>query len=683
MRNASLWLSRARPLWIAGGLCLLGLALVAFDRCFPPDLHRYRTHSLQLLDRRGTAVEMLIASDGIWRLPAPPEDASKTYLDLLLEREDRRFWLHPGVDPLALVRAAFQLATSGHIVSGGSTLTMQVARLLAPHRHSFKGKLLDIVRAVQLEAHFSKPEILAMYLTLAPMGGNIEGVQAASALYFRRPAATLSPLEAAELVALPRQPTHLRPDRYPEALHAAAASILADAGMDRPNRDSLTAPIPRYPPPHAAPHLAERLAGTGADGTVATTLDASLQNAAAALARQQHGFMDSAANLALIVVDNHDRSVLAYVGGADYLGPGGMVDVISAVRSPGSTLKPFIYALAFDDTLVRPETVIDDEAIDIDGYAPRNFDRIFHGAVTVTEALQQSYNLPAVQVLRALGPPRFAATLRQAGARLVLPAATAEAALPIALGGVGIDLEDLAALYVGLADGGEFAPLRLSPAAPASPPQRLLTRAAAWQIGKILRGTPTPDGVSPARDRPIAYKTGTSYGFHDAWALGYSPSYTVGVWVGRTDGSARPGAFGREAAAPVLFQLFDLLPQETIPEPADPGGLEPGTARLAPGLQHFRQAGATSAAHERPGPRILFPPAGATLDALDPGHPRGTPVSLEAQGGRPPYRWLVDGIPLPLGKTGRASWTPVGAGFARISVIDGSNEAVSETVRVR
>jgi penicillin-binding protein 1C len=543
-----------------------------------------------------------------------------------------------------------------------------VARLLMPHPHTLAGKLVEIARAVQLEAHHGKRDILAMYLTLAPFGGNIEGIRAASLSYFEHEPIRLSDAEAALLVALPQSPTRLRPDRHPDRAAAAQRRILTRAGR---NPDAIvSAPAARHRLPVLAPHLATRLAGR--PGPVATTLEAPLQTAVEALAEREKRWFAGRADLAALVIRNADRAVLAYLGGAGYFGPGGMVDMVRARRSPGSALKPFIYGLALDDAVIVPETLIDDAPLRIGDYAPQNFDRDFHGVVTAREALQQSYNLPAVAILDRIGAVRFAGALAQAGARIALPRGAAVPGLPIALGGLAISLEDLAQLYVALADGGEAGPLRLSSSDPAGSTTALMTRAAAREIGGILRDTPRPDGVSSARPRAIAYKTGTSsYGFRDAWAVGYTQRYTAAVWVGRIEGSPRPGAFGINTAAPMLFRIVDLLPEE----PAPPQSLNPRREqRLAPLLRRFSP--------ESAGPRIIYPPPGVTLDIMPAGD-AAVPIALEASGGKPPYRWIINGIPLPSPPIGAVmSWTPDGPGFARISVTDADNQGASEELRL-
>jgi penicillin-binding protein 1C len=646
------------------GLLLAVLTLLAADRLFPPNLSRLHDLSLAVEASDGAMLSVLPSADGDYRLPATTADVDPKFLALLIQTEDKRFYEHPGVDPIAMARAVGQFFANGHVVSGGSTITMQVARLLSPHPHNVIGKLTDMFRAVQLETHFSKRQILAMYLTLAPYGGNIEGVRAASLLYFQAEPDHLTDAEAALLVALPRSPERLRPDRHPDAALAATRRVLGLAGLspDFPATD--LPPLGRHRFPNLAPHLAGRLRGMGFSGIVQTTLDANLQNETVALAARELFFAAPNANIAALIIDNRSRKILAYLGGADFFAAGGMVDMVRAVRSPGSTLKPFIYDMALDDDLITPGSRIEDAPAEFAGYAPGDFDKSFRGMVTVREALQQSYNLPAVRLLRAIGPARFAATLAAAGAPLTLPGGAAS--LPIALGGAGISLQNLAMLYTALANAGQAAPLNFL-SGPPGPATAIMTAGAGEEITAILRGTPPPDGVAPT-DRPIAYKTGTSYGFRDAWAAGFSPAYTVVVWAGRTDGTPTPGAYGRLTAAPILFKIFSLLP----PEEAEPAETPP---LAAPALKTFN----APPAFIKPRPQILFPPAGATLQVTGSG---GTiPISLEAQGGAPPYRWVINGAMLPAAPVGMSmSWQPPGPGFAHIAVIDKNEAATSEDI---
>ncbi len=673
---------------IAVGVAILACGAVALDRLCPPDLTRWANLSNVVLAADGSVLNVATTKDGMWRLATRPAAVDPHYRAMLMATEDHRFRDHPGVDPLAAMRAAWQLAANGRIVSGGSTLTMQVARLLEPHKRSVLGKLHDAVRAVQLELRFDKDEILAMYLTLAPFGGNVEGVRAASLAWFGHEPDRLTPGEAAILVALPQRPTALRPDRHPQASNAAAARILrrlADAGRI-PTADLETPPpaiAARRAFPRFAEHVAHRFAGNGAQ-PIRTTLDARIQTATERLAAEVAGRMTDGGDLAILVIDNRDLSVRAWVGGVR-----SALDLVRRRRSPGSALKPFIYGLAFDDLALLPDSLIEDRPIRIGDYAPENFDRGFHGQVTARFALQQSLNVPAIVLLDRVGPGRMAATLRDAGARLSFPNAEAAPALPLALGGVGISLLDLTRLYAALAHDGRSAAPHIQETATHGA-GTLMTQRAARMITDILRASPPPDGrvaTGVIRDpRPIAYKTGTSYGFRDAWAVGYSPSWTVGVWSGRADGTPRPGYYGRNMAAPVLYAVFDRLPAETEPDPLAPAADGLDTAVSAPvplGLRRFTERDSSRMPGNAVPPRIQFPPDGSQLDLMREDGQRG-PLRLEANSGTPPYRWSVNGMPVPAPRwAGTPSWQPDGPGFARVTVVDAAGRRASASVRIR
>lgn len=684
------------PYWRKRLLATCGAvaAFLLLDRLFPPDLTRYRDTSVLVLDRDGVLLRPFTTKDGMWRLAAGPGEVDRSYLAMLTAIEDRRFYHHPGVDPLALARASWQMLRAGHVVSGGSTLTMQVARLLMPHRHNLIGKIHDIIRALQLEERFGKDEILSMYLTLAPFGGNIEGARAASLIYFDREPTRLSTAESALLVALPQRPTQLRPDRFPERSRQAELKILrrlSERGLlsytELAEAEEALPHLERHALPFLAPHLADRLKYAGRP--VRTTIDATLQHASEQLAARELPWFGDAANMAALVVDNRDGGVLAYLGGARFFETNGEVDLAQARRSPGSTLKPFIYGIAFDDLIVLPDTLIEDRPMRFADYAPQNFDRWFHGDVTVREALQQSYNLPAIELLDRIGPARLAAKLRQAGAVLSFPSRQGTPGLPLALGGVGISLADLTMLYAGIAHGGEVRGLHYLAGEADGAPVPIMERRGAWLVTDILRESPLPNGLaSPVlsrADRPIAYKTGTSYGFRDAWAIGFTPSYTVGVWVGRVEGTPRPGSYGRNTAAPLLFKLFDLLPAETMEPEARPAGIaDTGSSDLPPGLHHFTRASHLAEDFSDDArPRILFPPDGAIIELAHRNVETG-PLSLQAEGGAPPYSWAVNGLPLPTQHyRSTAQWQPDGLGFVHVTVTDAKNRIASADVRLK
>ena len=504
----------------------------------------------------------------------------------------------------------------------------------------------------------------------------------------------MSAAEAALLVALPRSPERLRPDRHPPAARAARDAVLARAQAsgiisERELAEAQGEPVPqrRLDLPFHAPHLARQLRDDRpAVAVQRTTIDPSLQRRVEDLLRREATGLDPRATLAALVVDNRSREVLAYVGNADFASAArhGTLDLARSVRSPGSALKPFIYAMAFDHLIIHPQTVLDDRPRQFGDYAPADFDGRFQGEVSAAQALQYSLNVPAVAVLDRLGPTRFTSALAAAGVRLQLPAREAEPGLAVALGGAGISLHDLAMLYCGLANRGEVAPLRVRPDEPLpAHPAAIIGPAAAWYVNDILVNAPPPPGMLPAevrQARRLAVKTGTSYGYRDAWAIGYDAQVTVAVWAGRPDGTPMPGRSGRTTAAPVLFKIADLLGPvraEPVAEPP-PGVLRVSRRELPPALRRLdpspHEAGA---GRDAAGPKILYPPDGATV-AWD-----GAELALEAAGGSGTLRWLVDGRPLPPASPRRPLyWQPHDAGFVRLTVIDGSGRSARATVRL-
>jgi penicillin-binding protein 1C len=571
---------------------------------------------------------------------------------------------------------------------------MQVARLLEPRpQRRVTDKIAEMIRAVQIEQRLSKQEILDLYLRLAPYGGNIEGTRAASLTYFGKEPKRLSTAESALLVALPQAPESRRPDRRPKVAEAARTRVirrLTNDGVintDQAEAASIEeAPRGRLAFPMLAAHVAERLAKSVPDGTVEqTTIARELQASLETLARDRALAIGSGVAAAIIVADNETGEVRAHVGGTGYFDTirAGQMDLALALRSPGSTLKPFIYGLAFEDGIVHPETLIDDRAVRYGAYAPENFDDTFHGTVTVRTALQQSLNVPALQILNAIGADRLMARLGNARVKLVLPK-NAGPGLAVGLGGAGVRLTDLTSLYVALARGGQPTELawRVSERRDAKPLRRLFEPNAAWMIGDILKGAPVPENAIGGQ---IAFKTGTSYGYRDAWAVGFDGTTTIAVWVGRPDGAAVPGVVGRLAAAPILFEAFQRLGNQRTPlPPAPPGTVIARTNELPAALQRFRPDSLPEVASVSRGdgpPSIAFPPDGARID-LD-GDAGDAAVSLKVYGGTPPFTWLVDGVPVTSGEFRRdAFWERAARGFARLSVIDSKGQTATARIRV-
>ncbi|MBV9589892.1 MAG: penicillin-binding protein 1C [Hyphomicrobiales bacterium] len=648
-----------------------------------------------VLDRSGVLLRAFTTSDGRWRMPVEVQEVDPRYIAMLIAYEDRRFLQHDGIDIYAVVRASLQLLAHGRVVSGASTLTMQVARLLEPRAdRSMSAKLRQMIRAVEIERSRSKSEVLDLYLALAPYGGNIEGLRAASFAYFGKEPKRLSIGEAALLVALPQSPETRRPDRFPQAAERARQLVLERA-RERGLISVAEAEYARAEPipyerrifPALAAHAAQEAhEATPDERVIRLTLDARLQSALEALARQRLAPLDPRLSAAILVVDNATGELRAHVGSPDFLSEqrSGSIDMARALRSPGSALKPFIYALAFEDGIAHPETLIDDRPARYGTYAPENFDLGYQGAVTARHALQMSLNLPAVSLLSQVGPERLIARLRSAGARIELPKGT-EPGLAIGLGGLGTTLEDLVRLYAGLARGGEVMPLVRRLGDVASKPSRFTEAVPAWYVADILKGAPPP--LNGAADR-IAFKTGTSYGYRDAWAVGFDRATTIAVWVGRPDNGAVPGLVGRITAAPILFDAFARLNRDVEIIPPPPGALFPrSTAALPPPLRHLGsrdelppQGGGTLAAETL---KIAFPLDGSDIDLGLTSGDGATPLALKALGGSPPLTWLVNGAPVLRDELRRNSaWAPDGAGFIRLTVIDAAGATDSISVRL-
>jgi penicillin-binding protein 1C len=690
--------NRARPHLVAAArratprrltLALCGLlatetAVLALDALFPPDLSRAQRSSPVALDHDGVWLRALPVEAGRWRIRADLARTDPVFLRRLVAVEDARFYGHLGVDPISVARAGAAALVTGHIRSGASTLTMQTARLLEPHRRSLAGKLFEMARAMQLEARFSKRRLLAMYLTLAPYGGNLEGVRAASLAYFGHGAESLTDGEQALLIALPQAPEGRRPDRRRERAYSARAQVLAK--LVRAGRISASSaieadaePLPaRTPFPAAAWQIGGELARAApADqASVVTTLDASLQRRLEAMAAQTAKTQGPEAAVAILVVEIKNRAVRAAVGSAGLDRPGGWIDMTKALRSPGSALKPFIYAFAFDDGIAAPDTVIQDSARRFSDYQPENFDKVFHGQVTAREALNYSLNMPAVATLDRIGAPAFLARIEASGVRLVRPrAGVVDPGLSLALGGEGITLRDLALLYAALGDDGVAKPLAFTEADAAQRAKmtgvRMIRPENARQILDILRETPTPKGRAPsaltAGGPRMAFKTGTSYGFRDAVAAGVVGGYAVVVWTGRADGGARGGLTGRDAALPLLFDAADA-----VGAPASAAhAIAPKSAPTA--LATLPQ--------QSDGPQLIFPPDGSAV-AVEAVGPNSRGLVMAATG--EDLTWYVDGAPLTTDLvTGRVIWRPAAPGFYHVTLIDGAGHRVTAKVRVK
>lgn len=656
--------------------------------------------STRVLDRGGRLLRAFPVDGGRYRLASDLCDLDPELVALLLAIEDRRFRDHAGVDVLALARAGWQLASRGRIVSGGSTITMQLVRLLGRRStRSVAGKLDQIFTALALERalarEFSeepaspgscraldigpaKRAILSAYLRVAPYGGNLEGIAAGARAWLGKGPGRLSLAESALLVALPQAPEARRPDRAPDAARRARDRIIRralDLGLvdETGAAAALREPVPaaRRPFPMLAPHLAGRLVREHPGAPVhRLTIDAGLQARLERLAGERAAALGEAVSAAILLADHRTGEVLASVGSAGLGDPGrgGYVDMTRAPRSPGSTLKPLIYGLAFEAGIAHPESLIEDRPTAFGSYVPSNFDQGFLGTLTVREALAASLNVPAVQLLDAVGPVRLLARLRRAGAAPELPAGRAPG-LAIGLGGLGLTLADLVRVYGAIARGGRALELtELNGRFAGGVGARVLDAPAAWYLGSILREVPLPADAAPGG---VAFKTGTSYGYRDAWAIGFDGRHVAGVWLGRPDGAPVPGMMGLQAAAPLLLESFAALgPGTPLPGPP-PGVLSASTMELPPTLRHARVSGAVPAPASLPGPEIAFPPEGARLAiGVD------DELALKVRAGRAPYLWLADGVPVAREAFRRtARWRPTGLGYRTLSVVDAEGRA--------
>jgi penicillin-binding protein 1C len=666
---------------LTAALLCAAAAIVAAVHLTPvPPRDRLSMLSQQVLAQNGEVLRGYLAPDGRWRFAVRHEDVSPHYLEALVGYEDRRFYRHFGIDLVALARVGWDFLRHGRIYSGASTLTMQVVRLLNPGTTGLPGKVSQVIGAIQLERHFSKHEILDMYLTLAPFGGNIEGVRAASLIYFGKEPRALTMDDAALLVAVAQSPNRRRPDRHPLAAAKGRDRVLARLDEIRasaraePFGPAVSTLASR---PLFAPHFADRVRKLApAANTIRTTIDAVLQSSLEQIVQEGLQTWPAEVNGAVLVVRNSDLAVRAYVGGTEFFtrANAGQYDHVRAVRSPGSTLKPMIYGLGFEGLIIHPSTIIADRPVDFDGYAPQNFNEDYQGDMTVREALIKSINTTAVAVLARIGPGVLLTRLRTADVAIQVDEVDVSAGLAVALGGGGMTLEDVTRLFAGLGNRGVVRPLKLLAAEPQAEGRRLLPHDAAWAVTDILADAPPPPAFGQRRSRDggrrIAYKTGTSFGYRDAWAVGYDREHTVGVWMGRSDAAPNPGAMGVTAAAPILFRIFDLLPtpEGDVAGPPPRGSLF-ASPSVPPRLQRWAGRGDNQ---QDPLLRILFPRKGAVITAETDGD--GTRfVPLVADGGSPPYFWFIDGALL-TNSDAKIRWQPEGSGPVNATLMDSSGK---------
>lgn len=556
-------------------LCLILLTLfIILDWLLPLPIDDFKQRSFAqvVVDKDGTPLRAFPDSQGVWRYPVVLEDISPLYLEALINYEDRYYYQHFGVNPLAIIRAFGQFIWHGELVSGASTLTMQVARILTPHKKSLTGKIGQMFRALQLEWHYDKDEILSYYVNYAPFGGPIEGVQAASYAYFGKTANNLSHSEAALLAVMPQSPSRFRPDRYPERAKTARNKLLKrlqefniwnELVINEAMQEEVWAEYNTRP--MIAPLLTRRLVNQYPEKQVIeSTIDISLQTELERLVKHYVASQSDKLSAALLLVENDNMATRVYIGSADFLSHDrqGHVDMIQAIRSPGSTLKPFIYGMAIDQGLIHSQSLLFDVPQSFSGYRPKNFSSSFHGAVSVTQALGRSLNMPAVQILNEMTAESFYAHMKNAGLDLQLPN-FAKPNLSLALGGGGVSMQQLVGTFSSLGRSGQSANVRLTP------DEKLkqytnISEGSAWIIQNILSNVPMKKVRSRYIDsnNTVAYKTGTSYGSRDAWVIASNKKFTIGIWLGQADGSSLEKNSGRQAAVPLLQQVLAILPTD-------------------------------------------------------------------------------------------------------------------------
>lgn len=649
-----------------------------------PPVNLEQSQSVTVVASNGQLLRPFTSAGGYWRIPVRLEDVDPRLITFLLAYEDRRFFEHDGIDRRAMMRAGYQLVTNGRVISGASTLSMQVARLLSDATtRTLPGKIQQIVQAKRLEAQLSKQEILRLYLNHAPYGGNLEGVRAASWAYFGKEPAWLNLAEIALLIALPQAPETRRPDRFVDNAIAArkrvllrleTAGLISKADAER----AATAPVPfqRKPFPMLAPHVAQELWSKDEPGMVIkTTIDHALQASLEKHITQRSAGLGKGFSIAALVVDHQSGAIRASVGGPGLLSGNAAahLNMIRAVRSPGSTLKPLIYGLGFEAGIAHPNTLIDDRPAAFADYVPENFNTGFHGTMTISEALQLSLNIPAIAVLDKVDPHRLASRLRRAGATPRFPNNT-RPGLAMGLGGVGLSLEELVRLYSALARQGAALELNIRPdaKAPLSSARVLSVSAADLLIKSMLQ---TSQRNQSGATGPV-YKTGTSYGYRDAWTIGFDGRHVVGVWVGRPDNAPAGHITGATAALPIFMDVFARL--ERHAHPALNGDALLANRELPMHLKRFGQDKATGNALASAKPVIAFPPADADLQLRADGA-----VALKVRGGSAPFTWLADGRPV----AGRAlrresSFQPSGPGFSTLTVIDANGRTDQVSFRL-
>ncbi|MFK5893982.1 MAG: penicillin-binding protein 1C [Pseudomonadota bacterium] len=611
--------------------------------------------STKVTDRAGENLRFFTTREGFWRFPAQLVDIDKNFISALINYEDKRFFQHFGIDILALFRALKQFVFSSYVVSGASTLSMQTIRLLNPQSRTIKNKLLEMIQSIRMEWELSKEQILLLYLNLAPYGGNIQGIEAASYFYFGQSAKHFSPSEIALLIALPQSPERRRPDRHNQQARIArnkilqqqlANSLISEDEYQLAIQQAIK--ITRQKTPFYAPHLSQRLHMLyPGKQIIRSSIFLPIQMLLEQKIKQYRTNLSPQQTIAALVVDNKSNEVVAHMGSADFFDDS-QIDLTRVIRSPGSTLKPFIYGLGFEKKLFHPLTrVIDRRFRYDDGYAPQNFDHYYRGQVTVETALLKSLNVPAVKALKRIGVNQFIQRLKSVGIKLFWQSGQ-EAGLGIALGGSGLSLESLVAMYTALANAGNYHDLIYTPQQLKAAKKTLLSPLASKYLDGILKKM--PQGNQNKHEtfysksvETVRYKTGTSYGYRDAWSIGYNSQYTIGIWVGRVDGGFTHNQTGSQIATPLLKQLFAIFPTtKQINNPLNSVS-EKELISYQQLPQQMRWLGNTLYDNQNNLPYILYPLDGSLIEIKKIFSDDAVQLILKAGGGIAPYHWMIDG----------------------------------------
>ena len=670
-------MKRRIPAWTkrlawAAGLLAAGFAAAVRWTPFPEDLLAPAPAAVVLADRHGDPLRVKLATGGFDCRPGYEPSPEHWIVRAIVAAEDRRFWRHAGVDPLAIARAAAQNLFTGRRVSGASTISTQVVRMAVPRPRTLATKIAEAFRALQMERRLGKREILAQYLDRAPFGGNVVGIEAAARRYFGKGAAQLNLAEASLLAGVPQSPSRLRPDRHPERARQRQAYVLermeaCGAITAKERAEALAQPLEARPGryPFRAPHFCD-LVGVptkaGPDGAVRTTLDPDVQRMAeSVLRRRLRG--RAADGGAVVVIEVATGSIRALVGSPDYAARGaGQVNGAVAPRAAGSTLKPFAFALALDRGLVTPATMIADVPTRFRDLDPKNFSLDYRGLVRVRDALVLSLNLPAIEIERQAGQERFHAVLRDLGLSTISKPA-AHYGLGLVLGNAEVRLLDLANAYAVLARGGAWLPPRFVESAAVPPAKPVFSAEACWLVSDMLGGEERAmDAVGHAAEVLLpqaAWKTGTSAGLRDAWTVAWNPEYVVGVWVGRPDGSSADELVGRKIATPIAWDLLRrMYPDNRGPWFARPAGVETRSVCAASGrtpgphcAHRVEDWGIAKVSRREPcpvhrsGPEAVWPAAVAAFlnRRTAPGpEEAATSVRIQSPARGSTYRWMPD-----------------------------------------